>query len=167
MATTDLNRLTQMVVERAAGLVLYARQWLDAESAEDVVQEALTALLMQRHLPDNSIAWMYRVVHNAAIDHARSASRHRRREQNVAETRREWFEPSVDSVIDAQAAEAILRQLPEEYRQVVMLRIWGDLGFAQIAQIMRLSLSTVHERYVTALSRMRSALEKPCRNKTD
>lgn len=167
MAKTDLNRLAQTVVERAAGLVLYARQYLDAEAAQDMVQEALTALLMQRHPPDNPIAWMYRVVHNAAIDHARSASRHRRREQIVAETRPEWFEPSVDSLIDAQAAEEILRQLPEEFRQVVMLRIWGDLGFAQIAEIMRLSMSTVHERYVTALSRMRSALEKPCRNKMD
>jgi RNA polymerase sigma-70 factor (ECF subfamily) len=164
---SDLNRLAQMVVERAAGLALYARQWLDAESAQDVVQEALTALLMQRHPPDNPIAWMYRAVHNLAIDCARSTSRRRRREQTAAMTRLEWFESSADSALDAQVAEAALRQLPAEYRRVVVMRIWGELGLAQIAEIMQLSVATVHERYVSALAQLRSALEKPCRNKTD
>jgi len=164
---SDLNRLAQIVVERSAGLVLYARQWLDAASAEDVVQEALAALLMERREPDNPIAWMYRAVHNSAIDYARSASRRRRREQNVAMMRREWFESTADSALDAQVAEAALRRLPVEHRQVVVLRIWGELGFAQIAEIVQLSVPTVHERYVSALAQMRSALEKPCKSKTD
>src|SRR3954471_20921033 len=71
-AMSDLNRLTQMVVDRAAALALYARQWLgdDASSAQDVVQDALTALLMQRQPPSDPVAWMYRAVRNAAIDHA-------------------------------------------------------------------------------------------------
>jgi len=164
---SDLNRLAQMVVERAAGLALYARQWLDAESAQDVVQEALTALLMQRHPPDNPIAWMYRAVHNLAIDCARSASRRRRREQTAAMIHLKWFESTADSALDAQVAEAALRQLPVEYRRVVVMRIWGELGLAEIAEITQLSVSTVHERYVSALAQLRSALEKPCRNKTD
>jgi RNA polymerase sigma-70 factor (ECF subfamily) len=156
-----------MVTQRAAGLVLYARQWLDAASAEDVVQEALTALLMQRRQPDNPVAWMYRAVHNSAIDSVRSSSRRRRREQTVAAMRSEWFEPAPDSALDAQIAETALRQLSAEHRRVVVMRIWGELGFAQIAEIMQLSVPTVHERYVSALAQLRSALEKPCRNKMD
>jgi RNA polymerase sigma-70 factor (ECF subfamily) len=164
---SDLTRLTQLVVERSGGLVLYARQWLDAASAEDVVQEALTALLMEKRQPDNPIAWMYRAVHNSAIDHVRSTSRRRRREQTVATLRREWFESSADSALDAQVAEAALQQLPAEHRRVVVMRIWGELGYAQIAEIMQLSTGTVHDRYVSALAQMRGALEKPCRNKMD
>lgn len=163
---TELGRLTQMVVERAGALALYARQWLDAASAEDVVQEALTALLTQPRAPDDPVAWMYRAVRNAAIDHVRSASRRRRREQAVAAERREWFEAATDSLIDAQVAERALRQLPDEYREVVVLRIWGELGLAQIARIMRLGVTTVHERYASALQQMRSALEKPCGKNT-
>ena len=164
---SDLSRVAQMVEERAAGLVLFARQWLDPASAEDVVQEALTALLMERRKPDNPIAWMYRAVHNSAIDCARSTSRRRRREQTAAMTRQEWFESTADSALDAKVAEAALRQLPAENRQVVVMRIWGELGFAQIAQIMHLGVATVHERYVSALAQLRSALEKPCKNKMD
>jgi RNA polymerase sigma factor (sigma-70 family) len=167
MGTNDLERLTAAVAERAAGLVLYARQWLDAAEAEDVVQEALVALLAQRRPPDNPIAWMYRAVRNAAFDAARSATRRRRREEVVARSRGAWLEATSESLLDAQAAELALRGLAPDFRQVVVLRIWGELGFAEIAEIMQLSVSTVHGRYASALSQLRIALEKPCRNKTD
>src|SRR5271170_4060168 len=122
----DLECLTRMVLQRQAALTLYARQWLDAASAEDAVQEALTALLTQRQTPDDPIAWMFRAVRNAAIDSARSASRRKRREQSVATTRREWFDAQPESRIDAQIAEKALRRLPAEHRQIVVLRIWGE-----------------------------------------
>ena len=163
----DLDRLTQRVVERLGGLTLYARQWLDAASAEDVVQEALAALLAELHPPDDPIPWMFRAVRNAAIDQIRSSSRRRRREETVAQARSEWFEPNLESAIDAQTAEQALRRLPDENRQIVVLRIWGGLGYAQIAQIVQLSTTIVYERYMSSLSQMRSELEKSCRNKTD
>jgi RNA polymerase sigma factor (sigma-70 family) len=164
---SELDELAQMVVSRASGLALYARQWLDAASAEDVVQEALTALLSQRCMPDDPIAWMYRAVRNAAIDHARSASRRKRREQSVAAARREWFEVRADSLIDAQIAERALRGLGADDRQIVVLRLWNDLNFSRIAEVVGLSVSTVHKRYVSALAELRKQLEKPCKNKTD
>lgn len=163
---SELGRMAQLVAERSAALALYARQWLDASSAEDVVQEALTALLMQSPAPDDPVAWMYRAVRNAAIDHARSSSRRRRREHMVAAARREWFETTVESAIDAQIAEQALRRLPAELREIVVLRIWGGLGLAQISRIMHLSVTTVHERYASALEQMRIALERPCRTNT-
>ena len=159
---SDLERLTQLVAERAPGLALYARQWVDRAAAEDVVQEALTALLLAQPKPDDPVAWMFRTVRNAAIDLARSASRRRRREQTIAAARGEWFETRPDAALDARAAEQALEQLPSELRQIVVLRIWGQQGFAQIAQIMELSTSTAHDRYQAALKQLRAALEKPC-----
>ena len=164
---SEIERVTKVVVERAPALALYARQWLDAASAQDVVQEALTSLLTQHPTPQDPVAWMFRAVRNAAIDHARAASRRRRREREVARTRREWFESRPDSLLDAHTAEQALLKLPAELREIVVLRIWGGLGLAQIARIVQLSVTTVHERYVEALERMRIALERPCRNKMD
>jgi RNA polymerase sigma-70 factor (ECF subfamily) len=168
MLAGDLEQLAAMVNRRAAALALYARQWLDQASAEDVVQEALAALLAERRPPDDPVAWMFRAVRNAAIDQVRSASRRRRREQAAAQARHEWFEPRPDAAIDARTAESVLRQLPEPDRQIVLLRIWGGLGWAQIAPLVGLALSTAHERYTAALERMRLILEKPCnsRNRT-
>jgi len=159
----DLTRLTRLVLPRQPALTLYARQWLDAASAEDAVQEALTALLTQRMTPNDPIAWMFRAVRNAAIDAARSTSRRKRREQAVATDRSEWFESRPDSAIDAETAEHALRGLSAEHRQIVVLRIWGELNFTQIAEIVSLGVSTVHERYSTALKQMRIALENPCK----
>jgi DNA-directed RNA polymerase specialized sigma24 family protein len=44
-----------------------------------------------------------------------------------------------------------------------VMRIWGDLGYAQIAQLMQLSTSAIHDRYRQALTELRNTLEKPCR----
>ena len=165
----DLEQLAHRVIERAAGLTLYARQWLaDAASAEDVVQEALACLLAQHPPPEDPIAWMFRAVRNGAIDQARSSARRRRREQAVAESRHEWFESAADTLIDARDAQAALAALPPVSREIVVLRIWSDLSFAQVADVMGMSLSTVHDRYTAALRQMRTRMEKqPCRpNKT-
>jgi RNA polymerase sigma-70 factor (ECF subfamily) len=161
----DVERLTRAVVERSAALVLYARQWLDGASADDAVQDALVSLLCQRRPPHNPTAWMYRAVRNAAIDAARASVRRRHREQSVARTRPEWFVPHPDALLDARAAEQSLRKLNPEHREVVVLRIWGDLTFPEIAEIMQLSVSTVHDRYKAALGELRRVLEQPCPTK--
>jgi RNA polymerase sigma factor (sigma-70 family) len=159
----------QAVLPRVSALTLYARQWLDAAGAQDAVQEALTNLLGQSPLPRDPVAWMFRAVHNAAIDQARSNTRRWRREQSAATERREWFEPNHEAAIDAQAAEQLLAALDPTDRRIVVLRVWGDQGFAEIAQILGLAVSTVHNRYVAALAQMRSRLDRPrsetpCRN---
>ena len=164
MGTNDLERLTRIVAERAAALGLYARQWVDAATAEDVVQEALTALLGEPSSPANPVGWIYRVVRNAAIDAARSASRRRWRERAVAAERREWFEARPDAMLDAKVAEQALSELSAEHREVVVLRIWGQLGFAEIAEVMQIAVSTAHDRYGSALKELRHRLEKPCEN---
>jgi RNA polymerase sigma factor (sigma-70 family) len=167
MSTSDLDWLTQVVVERAAGLRLFAQQWVDAATAEDVVQEALVALLAEQPAPQNPVAWMYRTVRNAAFDQHRSSMRRRRREQVVAEARGAWFESRPDAALDARAAETAMKSLSNENRQLIVMRIWGELGFAEIASVMDLSVSTVHDKYKKALRELRSVLEKPCPTKTN
>lgn len=159
--------LTKRVAEHAAALRLYACQLLaDPSDADDVVQNALVSLLTASATtsPDNPVAWMYRVVRNAAMDYRRSSDRRRRRERRVADARREWFAPaSTDGLIESDAAQHALSHLDAEDREIVVLRIWGGLPFAEIAAIVRHSASTVHARYESALMRMRTALlEKSC-----
>jgi RNA polymerase sigma-70 factor (ECF subfamily) len=155
------------MTERAPALVLYARQLLDAAAADDAVQDALVALIGQRRPPENPAAWMYRAVRNAAIDQIRVTKRRRQREQAVAGQRRELFETQAEVMIDARMAEEWLNRLDPERREVVVLRIWADLGFAEIADVMQLGVSTVHDRYHAALRELRRALEQSCPTKTN
>jgi RNA polymerase sigma-70 factor (ECF subfamily) len=50
--------------------------------------------------------------------------------------------------------------LPAEQREALVLRIFGGLSFAQIAQVVGAPLPTVASRYQRALERLRERLEK-------
>jgi len=159
----DVRRLSDLVMSRSAGLALYARQWVDRATADDVVQTALVSLLSQRTSPGDPVAWMYRAVRNAAIDAGRARSRRRQREQSVASNRPDWFEPSPGDAMDAELAQSAMMQLPTDSREVLVLRIWGDLGFSAIAKVLNVSVSTAHARYSSGLSQLKDLLEQPCK----
>jgi DNA-directed RNA polymerase specialized sigma24 family protein len=83
-----------LVDRYAAALELYARQRCDPP--EDVVQEALVELALQRPMPDEPGAWLVRVVRNGAINAAQAARRRRRHEAQAADKVTIWFEASID-----------------------------------------------------------------------
>lgn len=150
--------LAQLLQERGAALVLYARQWCDCP--EDVVQQALLKLVSQRKPPQQLVAWLYRVVRNDAISTARQQRRRERREMTVASPEL-WFEKGAGQ-LDAQDAAAALASLPLELREVVVARIWGNLTFAEIAELVETSLSTAQRRYEQGIREMQTRLETPC-----
>lgn len=51
-----------------------------------------------------------------------------------------------------------LRKLPQEQREVVVLKIWEELTFAQIADVLSISLSTASSRYRYALEKLSHSL---------
>jgi RNA polymerase sigma factor (sigma-70 family) len=148
--------LTRLVDQHGGPLALYARQWCAAP--EDVVQEAFLRLVQEPALPENVVGWLYRVVRNGAISASRSASRRLRREAAVARCGEAWFDFSPAEGLDAATATAALEQLPLEEREVVIARLWGGLGFEQVAELAGCSVSTAHRRYQTALATLRQRL---------
>lgn len=151
--------LARLLAEHGAALVLYARQWTNAP--EDVVQSALVELVTQSIPPARVVPWLYRVVRNGAISAQRGERRRQRRETAVA-TSESWFEAG-SSRLDAQEAAATLSSLSPEMREVVVARIWGELTFAEIAELVGTSLSTAQRRYEQGLRELQSRLEKPCK----
>src|SRR6266536_1350078 len=99
MAPEQLGRLVE---QHAAALVLYARQWCAAP--EDIVQEAFLKLMTEQQTPRDVLAWLYRVVRNAAVSVARSAQRRRRHETAAAESKAAWFASDPAGPLDAEAA---------------------------------------------------------------
>ena len=60
--------------------------------------------------------------------------------------------------LDARALQRALSELPEEQREVVTLKIEGQLAFAEISQVLRISQNTAASRYRYALEKIRTAL---------
>jgi RNA polymerase sigma factor (sigma-70 family) len=151
--------LSRLVDALGARLVLYAQQF--GPGPEDVVQEAFVRLAGQRPAPDDSAAWLYRAVRNGAISAARSSSRRARHEQAAADRRPAWFVASDGEGLDAAAASEALESLPLELRETLVLRLWNDLSFDEIARLMETSASTAHRRYGQGLAELRARLGVP------
>ena len=142
-------------------LTLYARQWLPCAAAEDVVQTAFLKLLDQGCAPRDAKAWLFRTVRNAAVNELRKASRRRRHDLAIASGRAGWFEPDGADHLDAQAAQRALELLPPAQRELVVMRIWGELTLAEMAGVLGVAVSTVYAQYKAALETLRQRMGKP------
>src|SRR5271163_3853165 len=150
------------------GLFLYARQLCrnDADAA-DVVQEAF--LRVWRKHANNGVtepdlpALCYSAVRYTVLDRQRQAARRWRREVVAGETLYEpppLFESSLERAEEHARLETAIHGLPVEQREVLTLKIWGELTFQQIATVTDESPNTVASRYRLALVALRQQLTK-------
>lgn len=135
----------------------------DKYIAEDIFQDAF--LKMIRTMRDGRyseqgkfLPWAIRVAHNLCMDHFRKIR------QNVPVTLPDGvdishlFNGTAETASDAMerrqvhsSVRQLIEQLPEEQREVIILRMYGDLSFKEIADITSVSINT-------ALGRMRYGL---------
>lgn len=146
--------LARVLAEHGRALVLYARGW--CEAPEDVMQDALIELIGQRQRPDRVAAWLFRVVRNKAISQQRSERRRQGRERRIAQ-RESWFEDHAQALDAAAATEALSRLVPE-VREAVVARIWGELTFAEIAELLGTSTSSAQRWYEQGLTELKRQL---------
>ena len=146
----------------AGKLLLFARQQcrLPAD-AEDLLQEALVESWTRHAGPDlPPLPLVYSTIRRRAIDQARSLDRRQSREQASAEMAPEWFVEDFDGDDDSRVVQAAMEQLPVDQREVLTLKIWGDLTFRAIAETLGEPLNTVASRYRYALEALRKVLEE-------
>ena len=59
---------------------------------------------------------------------------------------------------DAQQIEQAIQTLPDYYKEVIILKIWGELTFEQIADTLDIPMNTAASRYRYALEKLRRTL---------
>ena len=155
--------------ELAPKLLLFARQWVASPAdAEDVVQAAFVKFWQHQPMAQpEHYPLLYSTVRTCALDFRRSSERRIRREANpdagVVREDSPFFDHAVEQREDAALIELALRELPIEQREVVVLRVWGGLTFAEIAAALDQSINTISSRYRYALQALRRDL-KPYSN---
>ena len=141
-------------------LLLFARRWTNSlADAEDVVQEAFVRFWRRQHSIENR-ALLYAAVRSAALDRLRSEQRRARREASVARDGDDHVAPQFAAMDEGQQLlAAAVERLPDEQREVVILKIWNELTFAEIASILEISQNTAASRYRYALGALRKNLQ--------
>ena len=139
-------------------LGLYARQLLDEEAAADAVQEAFCRLMQQKRRPDDVGAWLFRTVRNAAVSELRRRRTRVNHAPKLARSRPGWFQSSVVDELDAGAAQEALGGLAAEDGELIVMRIWGQMTYEQMASVTGAAVSTVRARYLAALEELRKKM---------
>jgi RNA polymerase sigma-70 factor (ECF subfamily) len=145
--------------QRGPALVLFARQWsITPADAEDAVQSGFVQFWKTRRRARDEIAYLYACVRTAALDLGRSQHRRHHRQQAAARDEASVFQPNLERAERRKHIESALNQLPADQREVVVMKIWGELTFPQIAEIQKVSLNTAASRYRLALQHLMANL---------
>ena len=89
--------------------------------------------------------------------------RQRRQVELQADTA--WFEPPERDHAVERSLRRALDELAAGRREVVVLHAWGELTFAQVAEVLGISPNTAASRYRYALSKLREVMgaKEACR----
>lgn len=143
--------------QQAPGFLLFARQQTRSEAdAQDVVQEALVEAAGRQKsglVPERAL--VFATIRRRAIDLARSQARRERRELASVPMPEPWFDPAPEDREQAELIQSAMRKLPEMYREVITLKIWGGLTFAEIAGALDIPQNTAASRYRYGLEELR------------
>jgi RNA polymerase sigma factor (sigma-70 family) len=152
------GQLAALIDRHGPALRLFARQRCD--SPDDAVQDAFCALAGLRIAPDDPAAWLFRAVRNVSVDLGKAERRRKKREAATAAG--EWFTEPHANGLEAAEAVAALKTLPEEQREVIVLRLWSDLTLEQVAAACGCSVSTAHRRYEAGILTLQQKLGERC-----
>ncbi len=157
----DQEKFSELVNRYQGRLVNYLYRLLrDYGEANDLAQEVFLKVYraLDRYNPKYKFStWLFRVAQNAAIDEIR-----KRRLQLVSMDRplansdeqRTWEFPSGDrgpygdlrNVERGVAIQEAIERLPWEYRELIVLRHYGELSYEEIATLKEMPLGTVKNK---------------------
>jgi RNA polymerase sigma-70 factor (ECF subfamily) len=147
--------LSRLLAEHGPTLTLVASY--ATASADECVQEALVELAKLPRSPDNPVAWLYARVRQRALNAARAARRRIEHEQTAW---RERLAPASDGVDPAEVVDLVeaLAALTDDERELVTLRFYGGLSYAEVATVVGGSKSAVHRASEAAIDKLRAIL---------
>lgn len=158
---------------------LIARTVPAGSDAADVTQEVFVKIyrgISGFHGQASLRTWIYRIALHEALNQRRWWSRHRRQEVTIeAETgdlnegqplcikdtlvdeHESPFEMAVQSEM-RERVEASLREIPEQFRAVVVLRDLEGFAYEEIAEILNVNLGTVKSRLMRGRAHLKAHL---------
>jgi RNA polymerase sigma-70 factor (ECF subfamily) len=154
-----LGRLYDLAAPRVVRYAMILTR--NRHDAEDAVQAAMVRIALKpRALAEATHPWPYflKIVRNEALNIARKL----RPSQLPYDSCDAWIEsPSFD--LDDELKDCVkqaLRRLPFAQSEVVVLKIWEEMTFLEISEILGQSPNTIASRYRYAIGKLTQHLER-------
>jgi RNA polymerase sigma-70 factor (ECF subfamily) len=140
-------------------LFLVKDKYLAEDLFQDVFIKIIDTIRNNRYNDEGKfLGWAMRIAHNLCVDHFRRVKRSPSILNTEGKDVFEWLlfseETAESNMMRKQSHDRVqrmLEQLPEEQKEVIVLRHYGNLSFKEIAEITNCSINT-------ALGRMRYGL---------
>ena len=152
--------------ENAPRLLAYARaRCQSSDEAEDLLQEALIKLWgyqEERGYRPPDLPLAFSVMRYLGLDHGRRKGRRERRDHKIVQFQQgqdHWLDPAMEDEEDAALLRDEVEALPEKLKEVLTLKIWGGLTFAEIGELLAISNNTAASRYRYALEQLQKKLK--------
>ncbi|HUE37195.1 MAG TPA: sigma-70 family RNA polymerase sigma factor [Candidatus Acidoferrum sp.] len=167
---TEIERLYD---EHAPSLFAFLLNFTrDENDTRDLLQELFVKIAREPALLENASnerAFLIRLAHNRAIDLIRRRDVRERTKENFIAERVCLFAPANDPDVKffrEELAEA-LGELPEDQRAVMHLKLWEQLTFGEISEVLEISPNTAASRYRYGLDKLRERLRPLYREMTN
>ena len=155
-----------LIYEKYLGPMLTLAMGLlnDAGSAEDIVQDVFVSFAQSRRnfrVRGSLSGYLATSVVNRVRDHKRRLSRQAGQESGRFERPNQSMRPDQRVILDEEATllNNAAAELPDEQREVILLRLKAGMKFREIAKLQQTTTNTVLSRYRYGLEKLRSTLD--------
>ena len=159
----------QWLAESGPRLLLFARGWgKTREDAEDLVQESVLKMWHYQQQENRGggppdLPLVFSTIRFAGLMLHRSEKRRKKREESIVYLNDfvdVWLDPMMEEDEEGLLLRDAVRGLSDKLREVVVMKIWGDLTFAQISEALAISPNTAASRYRYALEQLAVDVKK-------
>jgi RNA polymerase sigma-70 factor (ECF subfamily) len=145
---------------------------MDKDTTEDIFQDTFIKViktLKSKNYNEEGkfLPWVMRIAHNLIVDHFRKTKKmpfNRDTEEYSVFSLMTDNGPNIESKLITEQVEVdlqrLINELPEDQREVLVMRIYDDLSFKEISDLTGVSINTALGRMRYALMNLRKVIEK-------
>jgi len=167
LAATNARAAMEAVIQKYRDQLYFHARYIvkDHQEAYDVVQEVFIKAMREGRIFDDEFkikAWLFRVTSNLCFNQVRN----RKRRGAILESMVKPESFSADQVESVFAGEqreelsAALDLLSDDHKEILVLRYYDDLSYAEIAEVLQVKLGTVMSRLSRARMRLMAVMEE-------
>lgn len=168
LARQDRRAAMDLVIRRYRERLYYHALYIvkGADEAYDVVQEVFIRAIREPRFFDEDFrirAWLFRVTSNLCFNQVRDRNR-RGAILDAAPREDSSHANQLDSVFEGEQRGEVLSaidKLSEEHKDILLLRYYDDLSYAEIAEVLDIKLGTVMSRLSRARTRLAEVMGRP------